>query len=310
MVEAVPMELEKPPMEWGCCVCLSEIMLPPIKQCKNGHCLCSTCMTKLQIDSPICPICKTASLTADSISRNLVLESMICHANANVVCPSCEQLTPFASYTDHKNVCYLMECPCRDNAEALNSFCDERVTVKDLENHLTEAHNVDSFQDVAEIDLVNNAELLDLQSYGSSDYDCGVPISHSYGRKHGIVMLLKTKFLPLLLIRIWKEIWNVPVSGEDCNTPVKVGLGMSVKVIGPRNFQLPNPNLYLVAKFELVQSTTTFGCTEAITTLSTVSNRFNDFNCEEMILFMDKCNPSTCFHRSDICRLTIEVQQR
>lgn len=265
-------------------------------------------MSKLQSEKPPnCPTCKTASLMEGAISRNLALESMISRANANVVCPSCNALTPFASYAAHKNVCFQMECPCRYMERTVLSVgdCDPRcarVAFKDLEKHLKEVHGVDAVQqgmDMAKFDLVEKQDLLETQSYLDTDVNRdGIPFSYLWGKDHGICMLLKTQFLPPLLIRIWQEVRM---------HPVKVGIGISVKIMGPRNFQLPSSTLYLVTKFHLLQTGSGSGDTVTSRLESVVRRRFD--GTDEMHFFMNHCALQDSGAEREECYLSVQVEE-
>ena len=87
-----------------CPVCLST-MMPPIRQCLNGHTVCSDC----SISMDKCPICRVAGSPA---IRNLALEQMAGALSIRCAHEGCTAIVPYAGMADHAKQCCLRPLPC------------------------------------------------------------------------------------------------------------------------------------------------------------------------------------------------------
>ena len=56
-----------------CPVCLKTILDPPIHQCENGHCYCSSCHGPIKNEGEECPVCRGQLING----RNLMVAKML-----------------------------------------------------------------------------------------------------------------------------------------------------------------------------------------------------------------------------------------
>eukprot|EP00928_Gymnodinium_smaydae_P080598 TRINITY_DN64267_c0_g1_i1.p1 TRINITY_DN64267_c0_g1~~TRINITY_DN64267_c0_g1_i1.p1 ORF type:complete len:355 (-),score=18.44 TRINITY_DN64267_c0_g1_i1:12-1076(-) len=118
-----------------CPVCF-ELMLPPIRQCQDGHALCDACCnTLLQAPQPQCPICRT---TLDNpVARALQLEQVAGTLRLACKWEGCDQVFAYGDYAGHLRTCGKRPINCPVKGSACWSG-----DVRDLRNHLKEVHDL------------------------------------------------------------------------------------------------------------------------------------------------------------------------
>lgn len=85
-----------------CPICY-EMMLPPIKQCSEGHPMCSFCCSRLLLqDLPKCPSCRC---TLDKPSRALLLEQMAQSVKVPCKWEGCAAICAYGDYAQHIRNC-------------------------------------------------------------------------------------------------------------------------------------------------------------------------------------------------------------
>lgn len=99
-----------------CPICFGT-MLPPIRQCNEGHNLCDRCCTRLLADSrpsnpPKCPTCRI--LLKKPVARARNLEDYAMEADIEVQCdmPGCEERFRYSSLSQHKQTCVARTVLC------------------------------------------------------------------------------------------------------------------------------------------------------------------------------------------------------
>mmetsp|Transcript_66984 Transcript_66984/g.143242 ORF Transcript_66984/g.143242 Transcript_66984/m.143242 type:complete len:276 (-) Transcript_66984:188-1015(-) len=88
-----------------CPVCMSSPILPPIRQCVNGHLLCDSCSAKLSL----CPTCRAGQVNI----RNLIAEKMA--ADMEFQCPhapECRERVKYGKLTEHVAACDFRPFAC------------------------------------------------------------------------------------------------------------------------------------------------------------------------------------------------------
>ena len=124
------------------CVICGNLMLPPLKQCVNGHLVCNVCLasigrTKGGKSAAVCPTCRVEGIEG----RNLALEHLAskrkwpCLAAHN----GCKQSMEYCDLKKHKSVCrynQLASCPIADCAEYLG------VDAEKVCEHLSTQHGI------------------------------------------------------------------------------------------------------------------------------------------------------------------------
>ena len=100
-----------------CPICYN-IMLPPIRQCSEGHTLCDTCCQKIMnqnANRKVCPTCRATM--ANPVARARALEDWAAGANVKVKCDmaSCALTFPYAKFDEHKQCCAgrTVVCPLK-----------------------------------------------------------------------------------------------------------------------------------------------------------------------------------------------------
>ena len=83
----------------SCPVCLCSPLLPPARQCPNGHLLCDACSKQ-----PACAKCPTCRSAPTNI-RCLALEKVASAEGMQAPCPHCDIDVPFSSYSEHTATC-------------------------------------------------------------------------------------------------------------------------------------------------------------------------------------------------------------
>eukprot|EP00928_Gymnodinium_smaydae_P083857 TRINITY_DN67095_c0_g1_i1.p1 TRINITY_DN67095_c0_g1~~TRINITY_DN67095_c0_g1_i1.p1 ORF type:complete len:310 (+),score=1.84 TRINITY_DN67095_c0_g1_i1:55-930(+) len=114
-----------------CPVCLESPMLPPIRQCPNGHTICVTCSSQL----PSCPSCRTKPLNI----RCLALEQAA--KSRNFPCryaPHCSELIKYEEFGTHLTMCEFrpFACPALTPCEQ-DSFTLNEAAIR---QHLQDKH--------------------------------------------------------------------------------------------------------------------------------------------------------------------------
>ena len=104
-----------------CTIC-EELMLPPLKQCVNGHLICNVCLEKMGVVKPAksvrCPTCRVDGVAA----RNLMMERLAgkrkwaCVSSGN----GCKEMLEYCDMLQHRTVCRYNVLPCCPVEE-----CDE-----------------------------------------------------------------------------------------------------------------------------------------------------------------------------------------
>ena len=82
-----------------CPVCATGPLLPPVRQCPNGHLLCDPCSKQ-----PACAKCPTCRCSPTNI-RNLALEKIASASGLTAPCPHCGSELPFAEFSEHTASC-------------------------------------------------------------------------------------------------------------------------------------------------------------------------------------------------------------
>ena len=82
-----------------CPVCLCGPLLPPVRQCPNGHLLCDACAKM-----PACAKCPTCRAAPTNI-RCLAIEKWASAAGLRAPCPHCGEELPFSAVTEHTATC-------------------------------------------------------------------------------------------------------------------------------------------------------------------------------------------------------------
>ena len=82
-----------------CPVCMSGLLLPPVRQCPNGHLLCDPCSKQ-----PACAKCPTCRSSPTNI-RCLALEKVAEASGLHAPCPHCGISLPFGSFSEHTASC-------------------------------------------------------------------------------------------------------------------------------------------------------------------------------------------------------------
>lgn len=120
-----------------CPVCMDWPMVPPIRQCANGHTLCDACARSISQ----CPSCRTTPVNI----RNLGMERLA--AQFMVPCrhaPRCEQTVAYGQLLEHLALCDWRPTCC----PAFNNPCAEEVRLpmhsQDLLSHLRQQHGLDA----------------------------------------------------------------------------------------------------------------------------------------------------------------------
>jgi len=90
----------------SCPVCLCSPLLPPARQCPNGHLLCDACSKQ-----PACAKCPTCRSSPTNI-RCLALEKVAGAEGITAPCPHCEAEVPFSEYSEHTASCALRPTLC------------------------------------------------------------------------------------------------------------------------------------------------------------------------------------------------------
>eukprot|EP00930_Biecheleria_cincta_P095636 TRINITY_DN87584_c0_g1_i1.p1 TRINITY_DN87584_c0_g1~~TRINITY_DN87584_c0_g1_i1.p1 ORF type:complete len:419 (+),score=51.81 TRINITY_DN87584_c0_g1_i1:40-1257(+) len=114
----------------SCPVCF-EVMLPPIRQCKEGHAVCGNCCDKLlQMERPKCPTCRCC--ISSSPARALHLEQVAAMVNLTCKWEGCMESVKYDNYAQHLGVCAkrLLNCPHGGAQCWFGPYCD-------LEAHIT-----------------------------------------------------------------------------------------------------------------------------------------------------------------------------
>jgi len=115
-----------------CPVC-SQIALPPIMQCRNGHITCNKCRLKVRD----CPVCRET----DTDIRNLYAEKSIHFLS--IPCDykqyGCKEEIQFSDKEMHENQCKYrpFNCPYIE--------CEDKLAADDVVSHVTSKH-VDEFK--------------------------------------------------------------------------------------------------------------------------------------------------------------------
>mmetsp|Transcript_38538 Transcript_38538/g.123898 ORF Transcript_38538/g.123898 Transcript_38538/m.123898 type:complete len:226 (+) Transcript_38538:68-745(+) len=120
-----------------CPVCMLCPMLPPIRQCPNGHALCDSCSA-----TPACSACPQCRQHPTSI-RNLVLEQLA--KSLDVKCTNaavgCEAIVKYSDIRKHMAECEFQpfRCPwCPNFGSACQSML--RMDVDAIRQHFIDAH--------------------------------------------------------------------------------------------------------------------------------------------------------------------------
>jgi E3 ubiquitin-protein ligase SIAH1 len=222
-----------------CPVCM-EYMVPPIKLCKNGHNICSSCKNRVQY----CPTCKVDF----SEIRNLALENIA--RRQKYPCPNrksgCLDLFSIEHIAEHHAVCgyWKMNCPFFKT----NLNCSWQGFKSDLKEHTKAEHPEFMFE---------RSEL-----FFSSRYDDRVLVLLSYfgelfvyyqrirdGKLYGAVQLIGTsseasKYKCEFTLRAANGIeeisktFLVRSSTEDWETSFNSGKCLRLDEVTVRNFLL------------------------------------------------------------------------
>ena len=124
------------------CVICGNLMLPPLKQCLNGHLVCNVCLVSIRRvkggkAAAVCPTCRVEGIEG----RNLALEHLAskrkwpCLAANN----GCTQRLEYCDLKKHKSTCRYNQLACCPIAD-----CDECLGV-DAEKvcaHLSSKHGI------------------------------------------------------------------------------------------------------------------------------------------------------------------------
>lgn len=115
-----------------CPVCY-EMARPPIHQCRNGHILCRSCYSALQMTAK-CPTCREVY---DVPIRNLKLEEMCCEATYKCRHEGCDHSTSYPDIDTHEATCPMLprtECPVPNG-------CAWRGGVEEVYPHMLQSHS-------------------------------------------------------------------------------------------------------------------------------------------------------------------------
>ena len=112
-----------------CPVCLKTILDPPIHQCENGHCHCSSCHGPVN-EGGECPVCRGQL----SNGRNLTVEKMLARLpKTKCRYEDCQfKRVEVGLVHEHETDCLfrLVEC----------SACEEGIPLSSISDHLETAH--------------------------------------------------------------------------------------------------------------------------------------------------------------------------
>ncbi|CAE8654338.1 unnamed protein product [Polarella glacialis] len=159
-----------------CPVCLDGPMLPPVRQCENGHLLCSACREK-----PECltyPTCRATPLR----SRNLALERLAENSGIKVPCPhkvsGCPTVLPYGAVTAHVRNCDFQPIACSWPR------CGEVLPMSEecILSHLSERHSFRMSTDcMASFGVVHYFRPLSLQSLVHSERELPGTVYSAHG---------------------------------------------------------------------------------------------------------------------------------
>jgi len=119
-----------------CPVCLEDIKDPPIYICENpqGHSLCSKCHETLVREKKPCPVCREPLAKR----RNLLAESIVSNIPNKMTCQfnGCDfKRSDGAAVRKHEEEeCENRYVPC--------AYCDDKVGMKHLAQHITGEHGI------------------------------------------------------------------------------------------------------------------------------------------------------------------------
>ena len=89
-----------------CPVCLST-MMPPIRQCANGHTICDKCS-----QTPACTHCPVCRIDAKPYPRNLALEQMAADLPIKCAHSACSVTVKYGDHADHLKKCSYRPLHC------------------------------------------------------------------------------------------------------------------------------------------------------------------------------------------------------
>lgn len=120
-----------------CPVCMLSPMLPPIRQCPNGHVLCDSCSATPACYA--CPQCRQHPMTI----RNLVLEQLAkgLDVKCNNAALGCEAIVKYSDIRKHMAECEFQpfRCPwCPSFGPACQSML--RMDVDEIVQHFIDTH--------------------------------------------------------------------------------------------------------------------------------------------------------------------------
>ena len=136
-----------------CPVCLKTILDPPIHQCENGHCYCSTCHGPVN-EGGECPVCPGQLING----RNLTVEKMLARLpKTKCRYEDCQfKRVEVGLVHEHETDCLfrLVEC----------ARCEEGIPLSKLSDHLQKVHNTSKNP----FNLTNGVEKYFNQALGQS----------------------------------------------------------------------------------------------------------------------------------------------
>eukprot|EP00445_Apocalathium_hangoei_P014398 CAMPEP_0203874866 /NCGR_PEP_ID=MMETSP0359-20131031/20512_1 /ASSEMBLY_ACC=CAM_ASM_000338 /TAXON_ID=268821 /ORGANISM="Scrippsiella Hangoei, Strain SHTV-5" /LENGTH=367 /DNA_ID=CAMNT_0050793651 /DNA_START=79 /DNA_END=1182 /DNA_ORIENTATION=- len=118
-----------------CPICF-EVMVPPIKQCREGHPFCSACCSSLfNAGRPKCPTCRCA--LAKPVARALQLEQVASSLRLKCKWELCAESCTYGDYVRHSRTCDKrpLDCPIEGAtcwSGSVGGLCD----------HMGQTHNI------------------------------------------------------------------------------------------------------------------------------------------------------------------------
>ena len=113
--------------DFECPVCLEIPKSIPIFQCESGHIHCNVCHPKLQN----CPICRVKL----GHTRSLMSEKMFQQIQIKCSYEACSEMVLIQDVQNHEEKCEFRTVSC-----PVNKVCREKLSVNQLQKHLSEAH--------------------------------------------------------------------------------------------------------------------------------------------------------------------------
>ena len=120
------------------CTLCSNLILPPVMQCQNGHLLCQSCASQLRNSQLFmrCPDCKVVIHT---FTRNRVIEELVTCMEIECKYAGCCTVLEYSKMTDHQSTCSRRTFDCPITSET-HQRCKWHGSVHEMIAHIGRDH--------------------------------------------------------------------------------------------------------------------------------------------------------------------------